>query len=264
MFELTGALSHVLPIMISVVVSKWVADALGKDGIYAVWIAMRQYPWLPQTDYRDRGQTAAQIMKPAHDLIVIHDDQTRTIGELLTFVKQYQFHGFPVVDDEMLVGFVVREKLRAHLGESGCPGAFPLGVSTIVTSFLLCQGAVQLSLASRHTASSPDADVEYASKRPILIVPSAEHLVTDEIDAALLEQHRWTFNRTTSSANLELVNLSPLLDEAVLQLRKDVPLQLVVSMFQKMVTSCPLHNSARLVYMRAPLEPATRPFLRSR
>lgn len=116
MFELTGALSHVLPIMISVVFSKWVADALGKDGIYSVWIAMRQYPWLPPGEYRDKGQTAAQIMKPAHDLVVIQDDQGMSVGELLAFVKQYQFHGFPVVNGDMLVGFVFREKLRAHLG----------------------------------------------------------------------------------------------------------------------------------------------------
>ena len=59
--------------------------------------------------------------------------------------------------------------------------------------------------------------------------------MTDEVDAALIEQQKWTFNRATSSANLELVNLSPFLDEAVLQLRKEVPLQLVVNMFQKMV-----------------------------
>ena len=122
MFELTGALSHVLPIMISVVVSKWVADGLGRDGIYAVWIAMRRYPWLPPNEYRDQGQTAAQIMKPAADLVLVRDagGHGGTVGELLAFVRQYRFHGFPVVagDDDMLVGFVVREKLRAHLG--GC------------------------------------------------------------------------------------------------------------------------------------------------
>ena len=34
-----------------------------------------------------------------------------------------------------------------------------------------------------------------------------------------------------------MVNLSGLLEEAVLQLRKDVPLELVVNMFQKMVSA---------------------------
>ncbi|KIP04518.1 hypothetical protein PHLGIDRAFT_109438 [Phlebiopsis gigantea 11061_1 CR5-6] len=175
-FELTGALSHVLPIMISVVVSKWVADALGKDGIYSVWIAMRQYPWLPPSEYRDQGQIAGQIMKPAHDLIVVVDDQTTSLKELLDFARKHGFHGFPVVSGEMLVGFVVREKLRAHL----------------------------------------------------------ERLITEDVDGALNETQQWTFIKSAARANPELVNLSSLLDEAVLQLRKEVPLQLVVNMFQKM------------------------------
>lgn len=116
-FELTGALSHVLPIMISVVVSKWVGDAIGKEGIYAVWIAMRQYPWLPPGEYRDQGQTAAQIMKPAENLVVIQDNSRTTLKQLLDLVTRYPFHGFPVVDGEQLVGFVVRDKVKAFLGE---------------------------------------------------------------------------------------------------------------------------------------------------
>ena len=36
LFKLTGALSHVLPIMISVVISKWVVDAFKKERIYLI------------------------------------------------------------------------------------------------------------------------------------------------------------------------------------------------------------------------------------
>jgi chloride channel 3/4/5 len=79
--QLTGALSHVLPIMISVMTAKWVGDALGKDGIYTVWIAMRRYPWLPPVDYRDKGETAAQVMTPIEKLVVIEDGCTlRELG----------------------------------------------------------------------------------------------------------------------------------------------------------------------------------------
>ena len=53
-------------------VSKWVADAFGKEGIYSSWIAMRQYPWLPPTEYRDDGETAADIMAPYERLEVIN------------------------------------------------------------------------------------------------------------------------------------------------------------------------------------------------
>ncbi|KAK1227146.1 chloride channel, partial [Marasmius sp. AFHP31] len=61
--------------MVSVMTAKLVGDALGKDGIYSVWIAMRDYPWLPPVDYHDQGESAAGIMKPVEKLVVIEDGQ---------------------------------------------------------------------------------------------------------------------------------------------------------------------------------------------
>ena len=34
MFELTGGLTYIVPIMVAVMVAKWVADAIVKDGMY--------------------------------------------------------------------------------------------------------------------------------------------------------------------------------------------------------------------------------------
>ncbi|KAI0773298.1 chloride channel [Trametes elegans] len=174
MFELTGALSHVLPLMISVMVSKWVADAFGIDGIYTTWIAMRQYPWLPAREFRDKGQTAAHVMKAAHNLVVIHDDgEGCTIKELDELVKRHKFHGFPVVHGEQLLGFVLRDNLRASIA----------------------------------TLLAEDPSVN----RKCTFLPPG---------------------RVPEGSGM--INLTPLLEEAVLQLRKDVPLELVVSMFQKL------------------------------
>ena len=79
--------------MISVMVSKWVADAFGKDGIYPTWIAMRQYPWLPAREYRDKGETAVHVMKPAENLVVVRDDGRggcllRELDALVRFVRR--------------------------------------------------------------------------------------------------------------------------------------------------------------------------------
>ncbi len=107
--------------MISVMVSKWVADAFGKDGIYPTWIAMRQYPWLPAREYRDKGETAVHVMKPAENLVVVRDDGRAgcLLRELDALVRAQSFRGFPVVhgDGEQLLGIVMRDKLRACLGE---------------------------------------------------------------------------------------------------------------------------------------------------
>lgn len=67
------------------------------------------------------------------------------------------------------------------------------------------------------------------------LIHFTELLTTEEVDGVLTGTQKWTFTKSVASSNPELVNLAPLLDEAVLQLRKEVPLQLVVNMFQKMV-----------------------------
>ena len=67
--------------MISVMTAKWVGDASGINGIYSVWIAMRGYVWLPSVDYKDRGETGEQIMRPLANLIVIQDGEC-TVREL--------------------------------------------------------------------------------------------------------------------------------------------------------------------------------------
>lgn len=112
-FELTGALSHVLPIMISVMISKWVADALGPDGIYASWIALRRYPWLAPIEFRDNGEIAADAMTPVDNLIVLHEGSP--LSELRRLLETWEYHDFPVVQNGTLLGYVVREKLRSFI-----------------------------------------------------------------------------------------------------------------------------------------------------
>lgn len=67
--------------MISVMVSKWVADAFGKEGIYSQWIALRRYPWIPNAEYRDNGEDASYIMVPYNRLVKI-DGEESTLQKL--------------------------------------------------------------------------------------------------------------------------------------------------------------------------------------
>ena len=103
--------------MISVMISKWVGDAMGQDGIYSVWIAMRRYPWLPPEDYRDGGETGADIMKPLSEIIIIQEGVT-TVRGLRKLLDTYLFHGFPVTNNhEEFVGYSTRQDLLIALGE---------------------------------------------------------------------------------------------------------------------------------------------------
>lgn len=38
MFELTGGLEYIVPLMAATMTSKWVADAFGREGIYEVCV----------------------------------------------------------------------------------------------------------------------------------------------------------------------------------------------------------------------------------
>lgn len=71
MFELTGALTYVLPIMIAVMISKWVGDAFDKRGIYERWIDFKEYPFLENRDDPVPDIPASQVMTRIEDIIAI-------------------------------------------------------------------------------------------------------------------------------------------------------------------------------------------------
>ena len=46
MFELTGGLTYIIPIMFACMTAKWAGDAFGNRGIYDAHIELNQYPYL--------------------------------------------------------------------------------------------------------------------------------------------------------------------------------------------------------------------------
>ncbi|KAI9791122.1 MAG: hypothetical protein M1816_004353 [Peltula sp. TS41687] len=124
MFELTGALTYVLPIMIAVMISKWVGDAMGKQGIYESWIQINEYPFL---DNRDDGPNSdlavSEIMTRVEDLVVL-TASGHTIHTLSTLLSTQPYRGFPVVSDShdaILLGYISRAELSFALNSAMTP-----------------------------------------------------------------------------------------------------------------------------------------------
>ena len=97
-------------------VSKWVADALGQDGIYASWIALRRYPWLAPLEFRDNGEIAADAMTPVNNLVVLHEGSP--LGELSEYCTSF-------IGLRQIVGLtrIVNRKTSGNVGIprfSGC------------------------------------------------------------------------------------------------------------------------------------------------
>ncbi|KAF6234708.1 hypothetical protein HO173_007334 [Letharia columbiana] len=114
MFELTGALTYVLPIMIAVMISKWVGDAFGRRGIYETWIHFNEYPFL---DNRDESTVPdvpiSQIMTQKQDLSVL-TATGHTIQSIHDMLVAQPYRGFPVVGNatnNILLGYISRTEL---------------------------------------------------------------------------------------------------------------------------------------------------------
>ncbi|KAG0236911.1 hypothetical protein BGW42_002409 [Actinomortierella wolfii] len=132
MFELTGALTYVLPIMIVVMTSKWVGDAFGKEGIFDGIILLCGYPFLGDKEEYKYNTMASQVMTPVEDLVVI-TATGNTLDSLDNLLRETDYKGYPVVSslrDMMLVGYISRTELRYALDEArkrNLPGSTPVG-----------------------------------------------------------------------------------------------------------------------------------------
>ncbi|KAL9658318.1 hypothetical protein ABK040_015638 [Willaertia magna] len=114
MFELTGGLEYLVPIMLAIVVAKWVGDAFNKENIYELLIEMNEYPYL-QSEEIDNEGTAKTIMT-TNELKVIFAEGV-TMGDIkgdLLDENCKVLYGFPVVDNptnRCVLGYVTRNAL---------------------------------------------------------------------------------------------------------------------------------------------------------
>ncbi|KAE8454167.1 hypothetical protein EG329_005092 [Mollisiaceae sp. DMI_Dod_QoI] len=128
-FELTGALTYVLPIMIAVMISKWVGDAFGKRGIYESWIHFNEYPFLDNSEETVIPDIpVSQIMTRIDDLVVL-TATGHTIESLTNILATQPFRGFPVISDPreaILLGYISRAELEYNLHTSSqAPRSLP-------------------------------------------------------------------------------------------------------------------------------------------
>jgi chloride channel 3/4/5 len=148
MFELTGALSYVLPIMVAVMLAKWIGDAISKRGIYEAWIHLNEYPYL---DNKDNIQIphvpVSNVMTDICEMTCIDASEIYTIMNLRNLLSKSKFRGFPVVVPQSrldkaqnagtsrpqrllnntLLGYISRTELSYALDYAAVPGSASIG-----------------------------------------------------------------------------------------------------------------------------------------
>ncbi|ANB13084.1 Gef1p [Sugiyamaella lignohabitans] len=127
LFELTGALTYVLPIMSGVMVSKWVAEAFERKGIYEAWITNHwNYPLLDNSrNIPIPDVPASNYMVGMDELPVIVVNQrpnVQAMYELLSstptlngYTALTTLPSFPIIDNlqqRNILGLIAREDLE--------------------------------------------------------------------------------------------------------------------------------------------------------
>ena len=102
--------------------SKWVGDALGRQGIYDAHISLNGYPFLDIKEEFDHTTLAADVMQPQNNepLAVLTQD-SMTLGQVEEILDQTDHNGFPVVvsmESQYLVGFVLRRDLTLAISNA--------------------------------------------------------------------------------------------------------------------------------------------------
>lgn len=122
MFELTGGLEYIVPLMAATMTSKWVADALGRESIYEAHIRLNGYPFLEAKEEFRHKTLATDVMRPRRidPPLSVLTQSGMTVEEVERLIADTTYSGFPVVishQSERLVGFVLRRDLVISLGK---------------------------------------------------------------------------------------------------------------------------------------------------
>jgi chloride channel 3/4/5 len=110
-FELTGALSYVLPVMLVILIAKWTAELIERESIYDSLIHLNRYPFL-SSDFKSACDRAVDIMTSVKKLAVITEDDGITRQALYDLAKSNAVKGFPIVTTQgQSLGYIGRGEL---------------------------------------------------------------------------------------------------------------------------------------------------------
>jgi chloride channel 3/4/5 len=206
MFELTGALSYVLPIMMAVMLAKWVGDVFSKRGIYESWIQFKEYPYLDNKDDTPVPDVpASNIMTRAEEMTCLDAREKHTIESLLQLLERTTYRGFPVIS--------AREPTSAA---SFHPPSGPGSRHDLLNQILLGYISRTELLYSLQVASAATNSLKYPGGRGL----------------ALTSPCYFTHNPAASPRNT--LDLRPWMDQTPITLNTNSSFQLAVNMFQKL------------------------------
>ncbi|KAK4099620.1 hypothetical protein N658DRAFT_508453 [Parathielavia hyrcaniae] len=198
MFELTGALTYILPTMIVVGVTKAVSELFGKGGIADRMIWFSGFPYLDHKEEHNFGVPVSHAM--ISDVVSI-PSTGMTLKAVERLLTKDNYQGFPIVEDEtskILIGYIGRTELRYAVDRAKRQHTLsPLAKCTFAT-----------------TSSTTTADPTTP-----LIHPSTPAASSDPLDYA--------------SSQATTISFAPYIDTTPVTVHPRLPLETVMELFRK-------------------------------
>ncbi|KAJ1980256.1 hypothetical protein H4R33_005521 [Dimargaris cristalligena] len=125
LFELTGSLTYILPIMLVVMVAKWVSDFISPEGVYEKMIRIAGHPFLNNQREYIHTKSTGELMQSDLDVIDANEENTVTTlrAKLSAMIYSgFADGGFPILNGDLLVGYISCSELdhalekTKHLG----------------------------------------------------------------------------------------------------------------------------------------------------
>lgn len=196
MFELTGALTYILPTMIVVGITKAVSEQFGKGGIADRMIWFNGFPFLDNKEEHTFGVPVSQTMTANPTSLPAKGMRIEQVEQIL---KESKYQGFPIVEDldtSILVGYIGRTELRYAVDRAR--------KEQMVSSQAKCYFA------------PIDSDAPRSATTPSLAVPAVSF---DDIDA--------------TSGQMS-VDLSKFVDPTPIAVHPRLPLETTMEIFKKL------------------------------
>ncbi|KAL2133317.1 hypothetical protein VTI74DRAFT_2547 [Chaetomium olivicolor] len=210
MFELTGALTYILPTMIVVGVTKAVSELFGKGGIADRMIWFSGFPYLDHKEEHNFGVPVSHAMISDVLSIPANGMTLKAVERLLT---KDAYQGFPIVEDEtskILLGYIGRTELRYAVDRAKRERTLsPLARCTFFTN-VNTHNPINTTTAAPSTPIIPSSSSSSSSS-------SASN--TNPLDYA------------TSTATT--IDFTPYIDTTPLTVHPRLPLETVMELFRK-------------------------------
>ncbi|CAF0969969.1 unnamed protein product [Adineta ricciae] len=196
MFELTGGLTYIVPLMAAAMTAKWIGDSFVRGGIYDAHIELNGYPFLDNKEEFNFTTIAAEVMRPRPEQqtsLAFLTQNGMTFSDIESLLKETTHTLYPVVvtrEHPYVVGQIQRRDLQVVLR------------SQKMHRYRLSSSVIQFTSPAE---AAQNSDYESDSR-------SDQRLTT----------------------NTEVIRIGNLLDQAPIIVTDQTPMETVIDLFRKL------------------------------